>query len=562
MNSEHKKILELMEAVAEQQRLGEVQKKIAEFEPFININVLPDLTLTEIIDKINVLGEANLFNDENFRLIFALNSQIDRHQVAAVYREKAKGFQKAKAFDDLLKGYRAKEKTQEKQKQVLELQYKKSHLTEIRKNFPIWVIDGKINEVVFCREYQRNNGIKCINGHSYNIDGFISEDKIKSEIQDLISPFINVQLSKTTVALLKALKNNCYHEIPAPNEQEIHLQNGILKINGSFTKQPVFCLNRLNVSFVTDYKPPAAWRKFLNDLLQEEDIITLQEYMGYCLIPSTRAQTMLFLIGNGGEGKSRIGTVLKEIFNASAIKGSLTDLENDKYTLASIENSLLFIDDDLSTEGLKDTKNIKRIVTAEGKMQINQKFQPIREALIYARLIAFGNTPLKALYDYSEGFFRRQIIIQVKPKPENRADDKNLIDKLLQEKEMIFLWMFEGLQNLIKNGYHFTLSEQTRRSMEEIKEESCNVIAFLKDSTFVVYEKSFKMTSRNVYDLYLHWCETNADKPLAQKTMLNYLKTNAKKFEIKPAVLYDWEKRQARGFMGIGDAHKFNNSIP
>ena len=45
-----------------------------------------------------------------------------------------------------------------------------------------------------------------------------------------------------------------------------------------------------------------------------DDITTLQEFMGYCLIPSTKAQAMMFIIGNGGEGKSRIGIIMKEIF--------------------------------------------------------------------------------------------------------------------------------------------------------------------------------------------------------------------------------------------------------
>lgn len=40
----------------------------------------------------------------------------------------------------------------------------------------------------------------------------------------------------------------------------------------------------------------------------------MQEYLGYCLIPSTKGQKMLMLIGKGGEGKSRIGVVMNTIF--------------------------------------------------------------------------------------------------------------------------------------------------------------------------------------------------------------------------------------------------------
>lgn len=65
------------------------------------------------------------------------------------------------------------------------------------------------------------------------------------------------------------------------------------------------------------YNPKAAkperWLAFLNELLEPEDIPTLQEYLGYCLIPCTKGQKMMFLLGKGGEGKSRIGLVLKKL---------------------------------------------------------------------------------------------------------------------------------------------------------------------------------------------------------------------------------------------------------
>ena len=42
-------------------------------------------------------------------------------------------------------------------------------------------------------------------------------------------------------------------------------------------------------------------------VLQPEDIPTLQEFLGYCLLPTTKGQKMLMLIGKGGEGKAASG---------------------------------------------------------------------------------------------------------------------------------------------------------------------------------------------------------------------------------------------------------------
>ena len=38
---------------------------------------------------------------------------------------------------------------------------------------------------------------------------------------------------------------------------------------------------------------PVLWLKFLDGLLYPEDIPTLQEYIGYCLIPSNKGQRMM-----------------------------------------------------------------------------------------------------------------------------------------------------------------------------------------------------------------------------------------------------------------------------
>lgn len=510
------------------------------------------LTLEDITNRIDGLTADNVLDTVNFNLIFSLDDDIERQQAIVIHRAKAKEFKKAVAHDKLVKAYITKEKETEKEQKLMERQKKKEHLVQMRQDFPIWIKEGTINEVIFCKEYQKRTGIRCINGQFYTINGFISEDKIKSSIQKMISPFIDEKLSQKTEALFKALKNASYYEMPPPSKDEIHLQNGILKVDGSFIEEKAFCLNRLNVSYAENYTPPATWLAFLKDLLSDEDILTLQEFLGYCLIPTTRAQVMLMLIGQGGEGKSQIGTILKAIFGQSAESGSLPDLENNKYAMVTIENKLLFIDDDLSTDGLKDTKNIKRIVTADGKLQVEGKFQPIREAHIYCRLLAFGNFALKALYDTSEGFFRRQIVINVKPKPEDRADDKNLIDKMLPEKDMIFLWILKGLQRLVANGYHFTISEQTRQTMEEVREEACNVGAFMKDEQFVIYGENYQITSNDLIGLYDQWCCANAENPLKPRTMLNYLKNNAKKFRIvysNNIKLSDGGK--VRGFKGI-----------
>ena len=205
------------------------------------------------------------------------------------------------------------------------------------------------------------------------------------------------------------------------------------------------------------------WLHFLSELLEPEDIPALQEYLGYCLIPSTKGQKMLMLIGKGGEGKSRIGVVMNAIFGLNMNTTSIQKVENSRFARADLEGKLLMLDDDLDMNALTKTNYVKSIVTAELRMDLERKKEQSYQGLLYVRFLCFGNGALTALHDRSDGFFRRQIILNTKDKPADRFDDPFLAEKLIAEKEGIFLWMLEGLRRLIANHYHFTMQPESQR---------------------------------------------------------------------------------------------------
>lgn len=58
------------------------------------------------------------------------------------------------------------------------------------------------------------------------------------------------------------------------------------------------------------------------------------------------------MLGKGGEGKSRIGLVMRELFGNSMYTGSLQKMETDRFTKADLEHKLLFVNNDMKTEAL------------------------------------------------------------------------------------------------------------------------------------------------------------------------------------------------------------------
>ena len=332
---------------------------------------------------------------------------------------------------------------------------------------PSWVDDkGKILEAAFCEYFLTKHPLMCLKQTLFDLDGEVDEDKLIYEIHQEIRYHARNDVAKKVKRLVEALKIEAYREEWKPQLDRIHLKNGTYYLDErGFVSDKELCLNRLPVEYQADATPPVQWLKFLDELLIPEDIQTLQEYIGYLLIPSTKAQKMLILTGKGGEGKSRIGLLLKKLLGPAAHMEAVLRLETNRFASANLEHKLVMIDDDLNMTALPETRNIKSIVTAEDRICVERKGKQATQGLLYARLLCFGNGNLVAAHDTSDGFWRRQILISVKDKPEGRADDPYLIDKLSEELSGILLWALEGLKRLLANQYRFTLSERARQNL-------------------------------------------------------------------------------------------------
>lgn len=430
-------------------------------------------------------------------------------------------------------------------------------------NSPNWYNGKSINEVEFCIEFVQSRPLKCIGGKLYGIDGEISDSELCHDISVMLTEFVTTGISRKVKSLLEALKLFCHSEPIPVAENEIHLLNGILKTDGTWISEKRFCVNRLNVFYRPEMQNenyyPDNFLKFLDELLDFEDVKTLQEYLGYCLIPSTKGQAMLFIIGNGGEGKSRIGVVLQEIFKSAMVTGNFQRIETDRFFRYNLQNKLLMLDDDMQMSALSTTGIIKNLVTAEIPVDVEAKGFQSEQAVLYPRFLCFGNGSPKALYDKSDGFARRLLILTTKQKPPNRIDDPYLAERFITEKEKIFCWIFDGLKRLINNNFRFTISEKTRRNASEAMADNCNIIEFLSDKGYIEFGADFQESTTNLYSGYIDWCHKNLLTELKKDTFSSWLKANSEKYNIRFSTHIKTDNREVRGYKGIRS--RFRNII-
>ena len=427
--------------------------------------------------------------------------------------------------------------------------------------FPVW-FDGKsVNEALFCEEYLKFHKLIFTNGVFFTPDGRITDElPLRKEIYEDLKNYAGSNLPRKISNILEILKLEAQKEDFLPEQDRIHVANGMLKLDGTFTERKKEVVrNRLPVSYNPNAKEPVLWRSFLDGLLYKEDIPTLQEFIGYCLIPSNKGQRMMVIKGNGGEGKSQIGVVLGSIFGNNMKDGSIGKISENRFARADLEHIFLCVDDDMRMEALRQTNYVKSIVTAQGKMDLERKGKQSYQGWMFARLLAFSNGDLQALYDRSDGFYRRQLVLMTKEKHAERIDDPELAEKMKAEAEGIFLWAFEGLQRLVGNGFRFTESERIRKNREAVKRDNNNMFEFLESEGYIQLNSEASISSKELYEIYLIWCEENSLLPLKARSFSDGMVANLKKYQLEHSNnIINSAGRRVWGFIGIEAAEGFD----
>ena len=402
---------------------------------------------------------------------------------------------------------------------------------------PEWITDGKVNEVALASHILTKCEMASVNGILFDDGGMITDSHILEQcIFDMISPYVTTNIPRKISQIIDTVKLLCSQSCILTPDDRINVANGTLFTDGTLWDNKGVCANRLPVAFNPKAPKPKKWLEFLDCLLYPEDIATLQEYMGYCFIPTNKAQKMLIIIGNGGEGKSRVGLIMKALLGDNMNTGDIQKLENNRFSLANLEYKLLMLDDDMTMEALSKTNVIKSVVTLEGKTELERKGKQSVQGYIYSRIMLIGNGTLGALHDRSYGFFRRQILLEAKPKDPDRKDDPFLIDKLKDELEGIFLWCFEGLQRLISNNYQFSVSKRASENLQQAMEDGNNIIRFMKSEGYIRIERDSdcvcEASGKDICSAYRRWCDDNSHKPISDKNVINYLKQHQDEYGI------------------------------
>lgn len=432
----------------------------------------------------------------------------------------------------------------------------------------LWVPDGKngerVNETNFARLFRDINLVKFHNGTFYTKEGVKSREQIASDIWGSLA---EAGLNRSTKSTVENMLAACAYAATVPkftvDENVIPFANGNYYVRerlfryGEITTVPY----RLRVAFSPVVPDTPYFDKWLNDLLEPDDQRTLQEYLGYCMVPVTSCQKALFLVGEGGAGKSGLGVILEALLGSAEINVSNTqEFIGNKFMLAELEHKLVLYDDDLDSAALSETGLYKKLITNTIPITADKKYGPTYKFTPKIKLISCCNRMLTSIYDKSGGFYRRLLPLIVKPIRRDFVPDLRFYEKLKQEAEGIALWALAGLIRLMENDWVLSESQRTRDYMES-KQNIENPLPLFMEAAFDFGPEAPGVSTRQIISLYNEWCIKNAYKPQSNRSVQTWLSENAERYGIKQDTNIKEGDKRVRGYRGLIVKEKSDGKI-
>lgn len=283
------------------------------------------------------------------------------------------------------------------------------------------------------------------------------------------------------------------------------------------------------------YDPTATaptWQSCLSAWMEgpeeKEKTFMLQQFAGYTLSSHMQYAKALFLVGDGGNGKSTFADTIAMVIGDAAT--SRIDLEDiySTFGLAGLIGKRLNIVEEVSG-GYYQSHKLKKLVSGE-EVTVNMKFKEQFKFIPQAKFIFAVNT-MPQVDDSSVASERRILAVQFnnnfrdRPNTELRFAD----GQLAKELPGILNWMLEGVRVLREEKGFYTSKEQ-KKLLEEYRQENSSVEGFIVECLDL--QDGQEVDTRRVYDVYKEFCRKDGRKHKKKTTAIKEIRAYAERHKV------------------------------
>lgn len=413
-----------------------------------------------------------------------------------------------------------------------------------------------LNENAVARYFVEKNQLIFFHGKFYGVNGVVSDEQLKPDLQKSLEA---IGVYKGVAAKVNSILEVCKMEATVKSfevkENFIPFANGNLYLDKNVFRKNEITIEpyRFLVDFIDEEIDTPHFDKWCSDLLESDDYLSLLEFLGYLFVFTTKAQRALFLVGDGGVGKSCLGVIINSILGNAVINiKNLQEFNSGHFSDSCLENKPCLYVDDLDYAYMERTGDFKTMVTNENPITVDVKYMPHTTFTPKVRYVSCTNKMIVSKDDKSDGFHRRLYPLCTKPMSKDFEPDLNFKDRLRKEAVGIAQKALVALHRLIKDDWKLHESEKTREFLAELRSED-NPFPRFFDLHYILDPTAPGYPSKDITEKFKNWRSKNGLPHGRDRDIQNQLGELARKLGLKKDEHFPNEKgeRTLNGYKGI-----------
>jgi putative DNA primase/helicase len=287
----------------------------------------------------------------------------------------------------------------------------------------------------------------------------------------------------------------------------------------------------------------------------EEKKLLLQQYAGYVMTSSMYYDKAMFLVGDGGNGKSTFIDTIGRVIGSNAV--AHIDLESlyGQYGMKGLIGKRLNIIEEVHGNYYQSNK-LKKLVSGE-EITIDIKYKDQFTFRPQCKFV-FAVNQMPRVDDTSTATERRVCAVIFKNNFRLNPDTtlRSELGSLYQERSGILNWMIAGLDSLRAMGKFMITQEQTKL-LSEYRQENSSVEGFIVECLEVSPETA--TPSRLLYDEYKKYCVQDGRKFKACVVFTKEMVAYGERKEV-----FKWRERtnghESGSFVGVKLTESWRNA--
>jgi P4 family phage/plasmid primase-like protien len=340
----------------------------------------------------------------------------------------------------------------------------------------------------------------------------------KTEKPELV-PFDSNPMSVT--AALETIRPHVFlaDSTPAPcwlsdaaNRHPVHellpFRTGTLHVPSGQTLVPtpqLFNFAALDFDYDPRAPQPRRWMAFLQEVFgdDQQSILLLQEWFGYCLTTDTRHHKILLVVGPKRAGKGTIARILRQLVGVANVVCPTVGSLAGQFGLHPLLGKTVATVSDARFAGSGTSIVVERLLSISGEdpLTVDRKYLPSITVKLPVRFMFLTNE-LPRFDDASTALASRFMVLRL-TRSFFGVENPGLTEELLSELPGILLWAIDGWRSLHVRG-RFQQPDSSLELVEDIEDLSSPVQAFLRERCEIATGQRTEFSE--LYEAWQEWC--------------------------------------------------------